>query len=86
MSAKPLKDCPECGKPQLLKLIGPGAAGIVKNTSTPCRGEPRNPKLGSKLGEKENKTETPWWRSGKDGKVRKDVLKNPEKYVQTGET
>ena len=85
MNDQPIIECPECGSMSLTKLIGPGAAAIVKGTSTPCRGEPRKPKLGSKLGEGENKTETPWWRSDKTGKVRKDILKNPEKYVKTGE-
>ena len=85
MSAEPLTDCPECGKPQLQKLIGAGGAVIVRGTATPCSGEPRKPKLGSKLGEGENKTKTPWWRSKKDGKVRKDILKKPEKYIETGE-
>jgi putative FmdB family regulatory protein len=85
MSAKPLRKCPECNKLALIKLIGAGAAAIIKGTTTPCKGEYRKPNLGSKLGEGENKSEAPWWRSGEDKKVRKDILKNPKKYIKTGE-
>jgi len=87
MTAEPLKDCPECNKPALQKLIGAGAAAIVKGTTTPCRGEPKKKELGDRLGEGKNKTEEiPWWRSNKDGKIRNDILKNPKKYIRTGET
>ncbi len=85
MSAEPLKDCPECGKPEMIKLIGGGAAVIIKGTKTPCRGDQKT-KRGNelkKLGS--DKTEKPFWRSGKDGKIRKDILKKPEKYIKTGE-
>ena len=85
MSAEPLKDCPECGKSEMTKLIGPGAAIIIKGTKTPCRGD-KITKRGNKLVKLgSTKTEKPFWRSGKDGKIRRDILKKPEKYIQTGE-
>ena len=88
MMAEPLKDCPECGKPKLMKLIGPGAAVIVKGTENPCRGtrkgskdNRRKPKLGDKLGQGKNKTGKPFWR---DGKIDKKILNNPGKYIREG--
>jgi len=32
MSAKPLRKCPECGKPKLKRLIGTGAGVIFKGS------------------------------------------------------
>lgn len=32
MSADPLKDCPSCGKPELKRLIGPGAGLLFKGS------------------------------------------------------
>jgi putative FmdB family regulatory protein len=32
MSAEPLKDCPSCGKPELKRLIGPGAGLLFKGS------------------------------------------------------
>jgi predicted nucleic acid-binding Zn ribbon protein len=32
MSADPLKDCPECGKPELKRQIGPGAGLLFKGS------------------------------------------------------
>lgn len=87
MSAQPLTDCPECGQPQLIKLIGMGAAAIVKGTETPCRGsrcnkQRMNPKNKDRLGEGINKGSKPFWR---DGPVNKKILDNPKKYIQKGE-
>lgn len=85
MSAKPLTDCPECHQSKLIKLIGMGSAAIVKGTTTPCKGGRSNRKPISKmdkLGEGINKSEKPFWR---DGPVNKQILKNPEKYIKTGE-
>lgn len=91
MSAQLLKDCPECHKPELVKLIGAGAAVIVRGTETPCRGsrggkthkkQHRTPNITDKLGQGKNKTEKPFWR---DGEVNKKVLKDPEKYIKRGE-
>lgn len=78
MSAKPLIDCPECNQSKLIKLIGSGAAVIIRGIENPCRGT-----RGSKdrLGEGKNKGKKPFWR---DGPVNKKVLKDPEKYVKTG--
>lgn len=90
MSADPLVDCPECHKPKLIKLIGMGAAAIIRGTENPCRGnrggktqkkQCMKPKAHDKLGEGKNKGEKPFWR---DGNVNKDVLKNPERYIKEG--
>ena len=90
MSAEPLVECPECHEPKLVKLIGCGAAVIIKGTETPCRGnrgggtaqkQRMNPKKVDRLGEGKNKGEMPPWR---DGPVNKDVLKNPERYIREG--
>lgn len=32
MSARPLRKCPECGRPRLERLIGPGAGVIFKGS------------------------------------------------------
>ncbi len=87
MSAKSLTECPGCHEQKLVKLIGSGAAVIVRGTKNPCRGTvgktnnktPRK-KL-DKLGEGKNKSEKPFWR---DGPVKKDILKNPEQYIKKG--
>jgi len=80
MSAKPLVDCPECGLPELVKLIGMGSAAIIKGTQTPCRGG-RTQKGKDRLGQGKNKCERPFWR---DGPINKKILKNPERYIQEG--
>lgn len=91
MSAKPLINCPKCYQPTLIKLIGIGAAVIVRGTTTPCHGgrsntKPKkqrmNPKNSDKLGKGKNKGAKPFWR---DGPINKKVLKNPEKYIREGE-
>ncbi len=81
MSMEPLISCPDCGQSTLIKLIGPGLTPIIKGTKTPCTGRPK-PKVRDRLGEGKNKGEKPFWR---DGKIDKRVLKNPEKYIRTGE-
>jgi len=89
MSAKPLITCDNCGKDSLVKLIGMGAAAIVKGTNTPCTGgrgqtkqtQKPNKKRKDKLGEGVNKGETPFWRNGP---INKKILKNPEKYIKKG--
>lgn len=78
MSMKPLVNCPECNKQELIKLISPGASVIIKNTKTPCRGR-KIPK--DRLGEGKFKGEKPFWR---DGKIEKRILKNPERYIREG--
>ena len=72
MSAEPLVDCPECKQPTLVKLIGAGAAVIVRGTETPCHGGRKLPAKGK----------MPSWR---DGPVDKRILKNPKKYIAEGE-
>ncbi len=87
---KPLVDCPECDEPKLVKLISPGAAIIIRGTENPCKGGQRSKtqkdsvktKRKDRLGEGKFKGENPFWR---DGKVNKEVLKNPEKYIEQGE-
>jgi hypothetical protein len=89
MSAEPLRECPECLQPNLIKLIGSGAAVIVKGTKTPCRGNrggttkkvTSTPKQSDKLGEGKFKSEKPFWR---DGKIDQRVLKDPKKYIAEG--
>jgi len=82
MSAEPLLECPECHLLRLIKLIGMGSAVIIKGTETPCRGG-RELKKKDKLGKGKYKTDTfPPWR---DGPIDKNILKNPERYVKTGE-
>lgn len=89
MSSEPLKKCPECKKNKLQKLIGAGAAVIVKGTQTPCYDRTRQKK--EKLDEQKKVTKEtakknpPWWRSRKDKKIDTKVLKNSEKYILTGE-
>ena len=75
MSANPLIDCPNCSKPKLIKLIGAGAAAIVRGSKTPCTGEKNRTKT-CKCNKK------PFWR---DGPINKNILKNPTKYLNTGE-
>ena len=36
MSEEPLRKCPECGKPKLRRLIGPGAAIVFKGSGFYC--------------------------------------------------
>lgn len=90
MSEQPALVCLRCYSDQLTKLIGAGAAVIIRGTETPCRGNrgggtqksTRKPqKRRDKLGEGVNKGEVPPWR---DGPVNKKVLKNPEKYIKEG--
>ena len=76
MSDKPMVDCPNCGEPELVKLIGMGAAVIIRGTSTPCHGGR------DKLGEGKNKGKMPFWR---DGPINKKILKDSKKYIMTGE-
>lgn len=77
MSAEPLKLCPRCNKSSLIRLIGPGRPPIIKGTQTPCVG-------GRELKQEKSKKnkEKPFWR---DGEIDKSILKNPEKYIMTGE-
>lgn len=78
MSMEPLLSCPECCKPGLVKLISPGAAVIIRGTENPCKGRKTHK---DKLGEGKFKGEKPFWR---DGKINKDVLKDPDKYIKEG--
>lgn len=95
MSSKPLKKCPQCQKNTLQKLISGGAAVIIKGTQTPCFD--RTETLEKKKAKREKiarqkkeakaaeKKKPPWWRPRKDKKIDMSVLKNPEKYIRTGE-
>lgn len=86
MLAKPLTECPQCHKSKLVKLIGPGAAVIIRGTKNPCsgvRGKTKKtpPKKLDKLGEGKNKGDKPFWR---DGPIDKSILENPEQYIRKG--
>lgn len=86
MSDNSIKNCPQCGLKDIKKLISGGGAVIIKGTTTPCKQTGQRPQRNlKKLGSNENST-IPSWRSSSDGKVRKDILKNPDKYIFTGET
>lgn len=68
--------CPACHKESLVKLISAGLPPIIRGTKTPCRG--------GRVLEQKPKPEpyTPFWR---DDKINPNVLKNPKKYIETGE-
>lgn len=90
MLVNPLVDCPACHQPKLIKLIGPGAAVIIKGTENPCTGsrgsktKNKSPKTKKRdrLGEGKHKNDAPWWRN--ENKVNKKILKNPDKYIKEG--
>ena len=81
MSAERLEGCPRCGRPALVRLIGMGAAAIVRGTSTPCHPSREPPR--AKRRKKGEKREKPWYRSG--DRINPDVLKDPDHYIHTGE-
>lgn len=85
MSAESLMDCPECHRPELIKLIGMGLSPIIRGTTNPYHGgsigKKRKIKLIDKLGRGINKGRQPFWR---DGPVNKKILKNPIEYIKEG--
>ncbi len=82
MSAETLVYCPMCNQPELVKLISPGAAVIIKGTKNPCRGNRGGKTKKVVQTEKsKSKAENPFWR---DGPIDKDIMKNPEKYIEEG--
>jgi len=97
MSKPPLKKCPNCKKKKLIRLISGGGGVIIKGTENPCRGgrslEQKKEERAHRRKEKQKAKQKaaadlaknpPFWRSSKDGKIKKDILKNPEKYIKTG--
>ena len=59
MSAEPLKDCPACGKPELKRLIGPGAGLLFKGSGfyqTDYRSESYKKAAQSESGTSDKKT------------------------------
>jgi putative FmdB family regulatory protein len=97
ISAKPLRRCPQCKKNTLVRLISGGGAVIVRGTNTPCRGGRKLEEIQEQKHERKNKIKKqkqrakemmkknpPWWRPNRD-EVNMDVLKNPKKYIETGE-
>lgn len=97
MTDDSIKHCPQCNSTNVEKLISGGAAVIVKGTQTPCYGGRRAEEIKEIKKEKKQKREKqkakakenaiknpPWWRP--DPKViDTKVLKNPKKYIETGE-
>ena len=81
MAAERLRDCPRCGRPALVRLIGLGAAVIVRGTATPCHPPRERPKAQRR--DKGAKRERPWYRSR--DRVDLNILKAPEHYIHTGE-
>ncbi len=97
MLADPLTKCPECGEASLQKLISGGAAVIIRGTTTPCGGGRRKEEFKEKLQHQKRELakrkieakakadkNPPWWRPNPK-KINTDILKNPEKYINTGE-
>ncbi len=95
---KALKKCPKCNKNQLIRLISGGGAVIIKGTQTPCTGgmtkqerkeeksfRKKQKRKAKKKANEALKKNPPFWRSSKDGQPRQDILKNPQKYIETGE-
>jgi hypothetical protein len=80
MSQEPLKECPSCSKNDLERLISGGGAVIIRGTKTPCFDKTKPPKEKKKKKEKYQ----PFWRQS--GKINDAILKNPTKYIETGET
>jgi len=78
MSDTQKKQCINCGSDNVEKLISGGGAVIIKGTKTPCRQTGQRKKV-------EKTKEIPFYRSSEDGKIRNDILKNPDKYINTGE-
>ena len=81
MSAARLRECPRCRRSALVRLIGMGAAVIVRGTSTPCHPSRRPPR--AKRRKRGAKREKPWYRSG--DRIDPDTLKDPDHYIHTGE-
>jgi len=63
---------------RVVRLIGMGAAVIVRGTSTPCHPPRRSPRA-----KRRKRGEKPWYRSG--DRINPDVLKDPDHYIHTGE-
>lgn len=80
--------CPKCDTKNVRKLIGTGIGVIVKGTETPVeyqKIEERERVAEERRQKRERiKENAPWWRSRDDGQIRKDILKNPQKYVEEG--
>lgn len=92
IKAEPLKVCPACKKPKLARLISVGMSAFDATPKTLGSIAERNTREMRLRGEEIPKSvrrnkdyAVPWWRTSKDGHVRKDILNNPEKYIKTGE-
>lgn len=83
----PLVLCDGCNQTTLVRLPGVGTV-MVKNSKEISQDKKEQYKERVKNMKKlgSEPSEIPWWRSNKDGKIRKDIMKNPTKYIQTGET
>lgn len=83
-----LKECPQCEQDSLKRLCGGGFAVRIKKSTTFYRKQDmqeqkEHRKQTTEKFRQKYKDKKPWWR-GK--KIDMGVLKNPEKYINTGET
>lgn len=83
-----LTDCPECGQPRLHRVIC--APTLIDRTprtvgSIADRNAARMEKEGTLPAQVRRRKDpgTPWWRKGK--KINKKILKDPKRYIATGE-
>lgn len=88
MKDKPLRKCPSCRKNKLTRIIS-GGMGFYDMTPKTLGGiADRNARDLRKAGmmppSKAKRKPAPWWRKDKD-KIDYDVLRNPRRYVATGE-
>jgi len=82
MSAKPLRKCPECGKPKLKRLIGTGAAVIFKGSGfyeTDYRSEGYKKAEKAEKESAKPKSDGESKPSGSDGKAKSDTPSTPAK-------
>jgi len=88
IKSDPLKKCPKCNKLTLIRLISDNINIRIKRDQSYYKKQERQEmrqyrkRTTEKLKEK-YRNKKPWWRGEK---IDMDVLKNPEKYIKTGET
>lgn len=90
MADDPFDTCPQCKEKDIKRLIfpptiidlTPRTLGSVADKN--ARKLEREGRLPDSV-RRNKKSPVPWWRS-KGSKVRRDILKNPKKYIETGAT